>query len=58
VSAGVYGWPLEDAARIAIEAIRSTDTHLERATFVLFNDAAFAAFEAALAAATKEEQPS
>jgi O-acetyl-ADP-ribose deacetylase (regulator of RNase III) len=48
ISAGAYGWPMKDAARIAVETVRSTDTKLTLATFVLFSDAAFAAFAAQL----------
>jgi O-acetyl-ADP-ribose deacetylase (regulator of RNase III) len=48
VSAGVYGWPMADAARIAVTTVAATSTHLSAATFVLFNDEAFEAFERAL----------
>ena len=44
VSAGVYRWPLEDAARIAVETVRATDTAVSLVRFVLFNDAAHQAF--------------
>jgi O-acetyl-ADP-ribose deacetylase len=49
ISAGAYGWPIDDAARIAVDAVRATETHLELVTFVLFSDEAMAAFEKALA---------
>ena len=52
ISAGAYGWPVDDAARIAVEAVRSTDTQIDLVTFVLYNDEAFAAFEKALASPT------
>jgi O-acetyl-ADP-ribose deacetylase (regulator of RNase III) len=45
VSAGIYGWPMDDAARIAVETVRSTATRVELATFVLFSDAAYREFE-------------
>ena len=48
VSAGVYGWPMDDAARIAIETVRATETDVEVATFVLFGEAAYREFEARL----------
>jgi len=48
VSAGIYGWPMEDAARIAINTVRSTRTAVKVATFVLFNRAAYLAFERVL----------
>ncbi len=48
VSAGVYGWPMGDAARIAVQAVVDTATAVEEAVFVLFNDDAKDAFDAAL----------
>ena len=49
ISAGVYGWPLEDAARQAVAGVRSVDVeHVVEVRFVLFSPAALAAFEAAL----------
>ena len=52
VSAGVYGWPMADAARIAVAAVRAHleqgDSTLTLVRFVLFSDAALAAFRAAL----------
>ncbi|MDT3399708.1 O-acetyl-ADP-ribose deacetylase [Streptomyces sp. B1866] len=46
VSTGVYRWPVEDGARIAVETVRSTDTAVREARFVLFNAPAYAAFTA------------
>jgi len=46
VSAGVYRWPLDDAARIAVETVRTTDTGVSLVRFVLFDDAAHEAFRA------------
>jgi len=49
VSAGIYGWPLADAARIAVRTVAETVTTTVRtAWFVLFNDQTLAAFEAAM----------
>ncbi|WTC15562.1 O-acetyl-ADP-ribose deacetylase [Streptomyces cellulosae] len=48
ISTGVYRWPLDDAARIAVEAVRATDTAVEEVIFVLFDERAYKAFEAAL----------
>ncbi|WP_399083764.1 O-acetyl-ADP-ribose deacetylase [Streptomyces sp. BBFR2] len=48
VSAGIYGWPMADAARIAVETVRATRTAVEEITFVLFDDQAYEAFAAAL----------
>ncbi|CAN5169764.1 O-acetyl-ADP-ribose deacetylase [soil metagenome] len=45
VSAGVYGWPMGAAAGVALDTVRSTDTRVELATFVLFNDDAWREFE-------------
>ncbi|MFP8962657.1 O-acetyl-ADP-ribose deacetylase [Streptomyces nanhaiensis] len=44
VSTGVYGWPLEDAARIAVETVRATRTAVEEVRFVLFDERAHQAF--------------
>jgi O-acetyl-ADP-ribose deacetylase (regulator of RNase III) len=49
ISAGVYGWPLEDAAVQAVAGVRAAElTHVQETLFVLFDDRALAAFEAAL----------
>ena len=49
ISAGVYGWPLEDAAVQAVAGVRAAAVeHVREARFVLFDDRALAAFEAAL----------
>lgn len=48
ISTGIYGYPLDEAARVAIEAVRSADTKVEEVRFVLFDGEAMAAFEAAL----------
>jgi O-acetyl-ADP-ribose deacetylase len=51
ISCGVYGYPIPDAARIAVRetrtVIKSGDA-LERAVFVCFTDEVFAAYETAL----------
>lgn len=51
VSAGVYGWPLADAARIAVEAVRAAGSAVTEARFVLFSDEAEGAFAGALGSA-------
>ena len=49
ISAGVYGWPLDDAARQAVAGVRAaTVEHVSEVRFVLFADDALVAFEAAL----------
>ncbi|MBZ9642946.1 O-acetyl-ADP-ribose deacetylase [Streptomyces sp. PSKA30] len=44
VSAGIYGWPMDDAARIAVQTVRETDTAVEEVIFVLFDERAYEAF--------------
>ncbi|MEV2196945.1 O-acetyl-ADP-ribose deacetylase [Streptomyces phaeochromogenes] len=46
VSAGVYGWPMDDAARIAVGTVRDTETAVTEARFVLFDERAYEAFAA------------
>jgi O-acetyl-ADP-ribose deacetylase len=48
VSTGVYGYPLEEAAPVAIAAVNSARTNVEEVRFVLFDNTAFRAFERAL----------
>ncbi|MDA0174073.1 O-acetyl-ADP-ribose deacetylase [Solirubrobacter taibaiensis] len=51
ISTGVYSYPLDDAARVAIDATREAlEAHpgVEEARFWLFDDRAMRAFEAAL----------
>jgi O-acetyl-ADP-ribose deacetylase (regulator of RNase III) len=51
ISTGAYGYPVEEAARVAIRAVRETPTAVEEVRFVLFDDRAYRAFEQALAEA-------
>lgn len=44
ISTGVYRWPMEDAARIAVEAVREAETAVEEVRFVLFDEPAYEAF--------------
>jgi O-acetyl-ADP-ribose deacetylase (regulator of RNase III) len=37
VSAGIYGWPREDAVDAAVETLRSTETQVEEARMVAFS---------------------
>ncbi|WAP57375.1 O-acetyl-ADP-ribose deacetylase [Streptomyces sp. S465] len=48
VSTGVYRWPLDDAARIALTTVRETDSSVDEARFVLLDQRAYDAFETAL----------
>ncbi|MFE7901848.1 O-acetyl-ADP-ribose deacetylase [Streptomyces sp. NPDC057424] len=44
ISTGVYGWPVDDGARIAVETVRAADTTVEEVRFVLFDERAYEAF--------------
>jgi O-acetyl-ADP-ribose deacetylase (regulator of RNase III) len=46
VSTGIYGWPMDDGARIAVETVRAADTSVEEVRFVLFDQRAYDAFAA------------
>ncbi|MFI8973536.1 O-acetyl-ADP-ribose deacetylase [Nocardia asteroides] len=48
ISTGIFGWPMDDGARIAVETARATATAVEVVRFVLFDDSALTAFTAAL----------
>jgi O-acetyl-ADP-ribose deacetylase (regulator of RNase III) len=49
ISTGVYGYPVDLAAPVAIEAVRSSTTRVREVRFVLFGRAALEVFERALA---------
>ncbi|MFI8192723.1 O-acetyl-ADP-ribose deacetylase [Streptomyces sp. NPDC085946] len=48
ISTGVYGWPIDDGARIAVRTVRETATAVEEVRFVLFDERAYEAFAAQL----------
>ncbi len=48
VSAGAYGWPMDDAARIAVQTVRASPASVEEARFVLFDEDAYEVFAARL----------
>src|SRR5918992_3023218 len=48
ISTGVYGYPLDDAAAVAVSAVARAETAVDEVRFVLFDDRAFKAFESAL----------
>jgi O-acetyl-ADP-ribose deacetylase (regulator of RNase III) len=52
ISTGVYGYPVDQAARIAIDTVREVLANepgsIERVTFVLFSQGTYNAFEVAL----------
>jgi O-acetyl-ADP-ribose deacetylase (regulator of RNase III) len=49
VSAGIYGWPLDDAARAAVETLREAQTRVARCIVVAFSKATYDALQRALA---------
>jgi O-acetyl-ADP-ribose deacetylase (regulator of RNase III) len=48
ISTGAYGYPLEEAATVAIGAVRGAETGLEEIRFVVFDAEAHEAFRKAL----------
>jgi O-acetyl-ADP-ribose deacetylase (regulator of RNase III) len=49
ISTGVYGYPREDAARVAVETLRSAPTEVEDAILVAFDEATLETYERLLA---------
>ena len=50
ISTGVYGYPVEEAAPVAIAAVLESGSRVEDVRFVLFDGETYTAFERALAA--------
>jgi O-acetyl-ADP-ribose deacetylase (regulator of RNase III) len=48
ISTGVYGYPVEEAAPVAVRAVRGADTRVDEVRFVLFDEATHDAFDRAL----------
>jgi O-acetyl-ADP-ribose deacetylase (regulator of RNase III) len=48
ISTGVYGYPLDAAAAVAVRAVREAGARVEEARFVLFDEPALRAFTRAL----------
>src|SRR6476619_6326765 len=48
ISTGVYRWPLDDAARIAVGAVAAAKTAVNDILFVLYSDEAYEIFRKAL----------
>ena len=46
ISTGVYRWPIDDAARIALETVRAVETQVAEVRFVLFDRRGYEAFTA------------
>jgi O-acetyl-ADP-ribose deacetylase (regulator of RNase III) len=44
ISTGVYGWPMDDGARIAVATVRAVETAVAEVRFVLFDAGAFGTF--------------
>ncbi|WP_335970849.1 O-acetyl-ADP-ribose deacetylase [Streptomyces sp. CA2R106] len=44
ISTGVYGWPIDDGARIAVQTVRATPTSVTEVRFTLFSEVAYEAF--------------
>lgn len=57
ISAGAYGWPIDDAAAIAVHTCRTTDTAVSRIIFVAYDDRAYAAYKAAGLTPTRTGNP-
>lgn len=49
ISTGIYGWPMDDGARIAVQTVRAARTEVEEVRFVLFDERAYESSAAALA---------
>lgn len=47
ISTGLYAWPMDDGARVAVETVRESGSGVAEVRFVLFDAAAYAAFSAA-----------
>lgn len=50
ISAGIYGWPKDDAIAVGVDTIRDTPSAVETATIVAFDDATHEAVLAVLTA--------
>lgn len=52
ISTGIFGWPMADAARIAVATVRAAATEVEEVRFVLFDESAYQVFAQALTSPT------
>ena len=55
ISTGVYGYPVAEAAPVAVSAVRAAATNVEDVRFVLFDRASYDVFEQALSRATEQD---
>jgi O-acetyl-ADP-ribose deacetylase (regulator of RNase III) len=51
ISAGIYGWPADDAARVAITTVQAVSNRIDDVRFVLFGQPMYDEFAKALDAA-------
>jgi O-acetyl-ADP-ribose deacetylase (regulator of RNase III) len=49
ISTGVFGYPVAEAAQVAIAAVRGADTSADEVRFVLFDDVTLEVFRGAIA---------
>jgi len=57
ISAGVYGWPLDDAVRTAVETVDAASTSVEEVLFVPFGAAAEQQYRLALSRGSSSTTP-
>jgi O-acetyl-ADP-ribose deacetylase (regulator of RNase III) len=57
ISTGVYGYPMHEAARVAVRTVLGAKTSVERVRFVLFGQEAHAVFHAAWQTGRREAPP-
>jgi O-acetyl-ADP-ribose deacetylase len=48
ISTGIYGYPVEEAAPVAVQSVATADTEVEEVRFVLFDRETYETFERAL----------
>jgi O-acetyl-ADP-ribose deacetylase (regulator of RNase III) len=48
ISTGVFGYPVAEAAQVALDAVRAADTSVQEVRFVLFDEKALEVFRRAL----------
>lgn len=48
ISTGAFGYPIDEAARVAVDTVRTAETSIAEVRFVLFDERSLRAFERAL----------